>query len=302
MKPRLVMYGDKLYHRGYVPPNPDDVFVFPDDNDLERVLRLNHRLGRTQSTVFVRPAGRPLESPGWRFQANLSPEWFSEIVSPSVTRHAGTRSVRTTALRLTSRRLDMQQRLFGPNLRDLASVSDARLWRVLSDLRAASVLQCFRIWLVGSRLEPGMTGSDVDLVLSPRPGPLPSEQLVEQALWHCRDYGLYGTTPRCVIDPCFRQAGPTVALVPLRPQVRIQTVKLLSPRLADLVMQGHIREWRSVGDVALEFVRRAEETDYFAKVPRASFDGSRWPYLRPAVEIAGGREPGNRCRRTRCLT
>jgi hypothetical protein len=202
-----------------------------------------------------------------------------------MTQYGGDRSVRRMALRVTARGLGMQQRLFGPDIQGLAPVSDAGLGRVLRDLPAASELQSFRIWLVGSRLEPGRTGSDIDLVLSPRPGTLPSEHLIEHALWYCREYGLYGATPACVIDPCFRAGGPTVALVPLRPHVRIKTVKLLSPRLADLVTRGRIPVCRRVGDVGIEFVRRAEDTDYFGKLPRGDFDGSRWPYLRPAIEI-----------------
>jgi hypothetical protein len=199
--------------------------------------------------------------------------------------YGGDRSVRRMALRLTARGLGMQQRLFGPDIQGLAPVSDAELGRVLRDLAAASELQRFRIWLVGSRLEPGRAKSDIDLVLSPRPGTVPREHLIEHALWHCREYGLYGATPACVIDPCFRVAGPAVAPVPLRPDVRITTVKLLSPRLAHLVTQGRIRVCRPVGDVAIEFVRRAKDTDYFRKLPRGDFDGSRWPYLRPAIEI-----------------
>jgi hypothetical protein len=199
--------------------------------------------------------------------------------------YGGDRSVRRLALRLTARGLDMQQRLFGPDVQGLAPVSDAGLGRVLRDLRAAAELRSFRIWLVGSRLEPGRTGSDIDLVLSPRPGTSPSEHLIEQALWYCREHGLYGATPACVIDPCFRAAGPTVGLVPLRPHATIKTVKLLSPRLADLVTRGRIRECRPVGDAAIEFVRRAQDTDYYGKLPRGDFDGSRWPYLRQAVEI-----------------
>jgi hypothetical protein len=202
-----------------------------------------------------------------------------------MTQHGGDRSVHRMVLRLTARGLGMQQRLFGPDILGLAPVSDAGLGRVLHDLSAASELQSFRIWLVGSRLEPGRTGSDIDLVLSPRPGALPSEDLIEYALWYCREYGLYGAIPACVIDPCFRGGGPTVALVPLRPHVRIKTVKLLSPRLADLAMRGRMRECRRVGDVGIEFVRRAGDTDYYGKLPCGDFDGLRWPYLRPAIEI-----------------
>jgi hypothetical protein len=202
-----------------------------------------------------------------------------------MTQHGGDRSVRRMALCITARRLGMQQRLFSLGVQGLAPVSDATLGRVLRDVAAASELQSFRIWLVGSRLEPGRTGSDIDLVLSPGSGTFPSEHLIARALWYCREYGLYGASPACVIDPCFRVGGPTVALVPLRPNVKITTVKLLSPRLADLVTHGRIRECRRVGDVGIEFVRRAEETDYFGKLPRRDFKGSRWPYLRPAIEI-----------------
>jgi hypothetical protein len=202
-----------------------------------------------------------------------------------MTEYGSDRSVRRMALRITARGLGMQQRLFGPGVQGLAPVPDAALACVLRGLAAASELQSFRIWLVGSRLEPGRTGADIDVVLSPRPGTVPSDHLIERALWYCRDYGLYGATPACVIDPCFRVGGPTVALVPLRPHVRMTTVKLLSPRLADLVTRGRIRECRRVGDVGIEFVRRAEDTDYFGKLPRGDFDGSRWPYLRPAIEI-----------------
>jgi hypothetical protein len=186
---------------------------------------------------------------------------------------------------LSARGLRMQQRLFGPGLRGLAPVPDARLWHILRDLSAAPELSFFRVWLVGSRLASGRTGSDVDLVLSPRPGTLPSEHLVERALWHCREYGLYGVEPACVVDPCFRLAGPTVTLVPLLPDARIKTVKLFSPRLADLVRRGRIRECRRVGDVSIEFVRRAGDTDYYRKLPRKDFDGSRRPYLRPAIQV-----------------
>ena len=120
-----------------------------------------------------------------------------------VSQYGGDRSVGRIALRLTARGLGMQRRLFGPDIEGLPPVSDAGLGHVLRDLSAASELQSFRIWLVGSRLEPGRTGSDIDLVLSPRPGTLPSEHLIEHALWYCREYGLYGSAPSCVIDPCF---------------------------------------------------------------------------------------------------
>jgi hypothetical protein len=204
--------------------------------------------------------------------------------------YGGDHGIRQAVMRLTAPALSMQQHLFGPGIRGLAPVSDVAADRVLRELSAASELRDFRIWLVGSRLEPGRAESDIDLVLSPRPGAWPGEPLIERALRHCREYGLYRAAPACVIDPCFRAGGPTVALVPLPPQLRIRTVKLLSPRMADLVTRGRLPECRRVGDVSLEFVRRAGDTDYYRKLPRADFGAASRPYLRPAIEItAAGR-------------
>jgi hypothetical protein len=136
------------------------------------------------------------------------------------------------------------------------------------------------------------TISDVDLVLCPAPGTRPNDHAIELALLHCRQYGLYGSDAACVIDPCYRQAGPTVARTPLFPHTRIRTIKLFSPRLENLINRGRIREFRCVGEVGIEFVRRANETGYYAKLPRENFDGQVLPYLRPAIEItASENEP-----------
>lgn len=189
-------------------------------------------------------------------------------------------------LPLTKRQLAMQHRLFGPHVRDVARVADASVGRVLRELAGAPELRSLRIWLVGSRLTRGRTSSDTDIVLSPCVGTTPSDHLVERALWHCREYGLYGAVPACVIDPCYRVSGPTVAVTPLRPHTRITTVKLLSPRLVALVASGRIREYRQFGSFAIEYLRPAHETSYFRKLPRGNLDGSVFPYLRPAVEIA----------------
>jgi hypothetical protein len=186
---------------------------------------------------------------------------------------------------LSARQRAMHKRLYDFHVKLVSPVSDAGMACVLRDLRAAPELQSFRIWLVGSRLQPGRDGSDIDVVLSPRPGTWPRDHVIETALWFCREYGLYGATPACVIDPCFRVDGPTVDRIPLRPEAAITTVKLMSPKLADLLARGRIRECRRLGDLAIEFVRRAEHADYYRKLPRADFDGSRWPYLRPAIEI-----------------
>jgi len=200
-------------------------------------------------------------------------------------RGVGYSDPRRTPVCLSVRDREMQRRLFGPHVNLVAPVSDARMGSVLRDLRAAPELHAFQLWLVGSRVQPGRDASDIDLVLSPRSGTVPSEHGVERALWCCREYGLYRGSPACVIDPCFRLVGPTLAQVPLRPDAVIKTVKLLSPKLVHLVLRGRIRHFRRVGHLAIEFVRRAAETEYYGKLPRADFDGSRSPYLRPAIEV-----------------
>jgi hypothetical protein len=188
-------------------------------------------------------------------------------------------------LRLTASQRDTHRRLFGPDIRRAVPASDASVHRILSRLRASPALRSFRMWLVGSRIQPGHPGSDVDLVLSPVTGFTPDEQFVADALRYCREYGLRGTKEACVIDPCFRRNGPTRHRVPLPPDAMITTVKLLSPNLVTLVRRGRIRAWRPCGDVGLQFVRRAADTGYYAKLPLGVFTGASCRYLRPAIEI-----------------
>ena len=45
-----------------------------------------------------------------------------------------------------------------------------------------------------------------------------------------------------------------------------------------------------MGEISIEFLRRAEDTGYYGKLPREDFDGSRWPYLRPAIEVTSAVE------------
>ncbi len=122
-------------------------------------------------------------------------------------------------------------------------------------------------------------------MLSPGTGFTADDQFVADALRYWREYGLYGTEDACVVDPCFRRNGPTQRRVPLPPDAMITTVKLLSPNLVTLVRQGRIRAWRPCGDVGLQFVRRAADTGYYAKLPLGVFAGASCRYLRPAVEI-----------------
>jgi hypothetical protein len=186
---------------------------------------------------------------------------------------------------LTHVEIHMHRRLFGFDEKQLAPVSDADMWRILRELRAASLLKPFRLWLVGSRVDPGKD-SDVDLVLSPRPSFFLSDAIIERALWHCRNFGLYVANPRCVLDPCFRRGGPTLAVVPLQPHAVQQTCKLSSPKLANLVLNGSISRYRRFGRFSIEYLRIAEHTGYYGKLPSRVFDGSLSPYLRPAVEIS----------------
>lgn len=166
-------------------------------------------------------------------------------------------------------------------------VSDTEMMELLGVLRESAALRGFRLWLVGSRVEPGRCTSDVDLVLSGIPGTVPRYPRVEEALRHCREFGLYGTDVSCVIDPCFRVSGPTLTVTPLAPDAAVSTVKLLSPRLAALAARGSFLRWRRVGNFSIEFLRRAADTDFYDKLPQKDWGGLRWRYLRPPVELTG---------------
>ena len=188
--------------------------------------------------------------------------------------------------RATPSLLRMQRQLFGPRARRIGSVSDAAMWRLLDALRAAPELEPFRIWLVGSRVQPGRPGSDIDLVLSPREGFPAKDGDVERALWHCRNRGLYASNPVCVVDPCFRAAGPRTTAAGLPPRAILHGVKLLSPRLLREALAGGLEGCRPVGRFSLEYSRRAGETNYYDKLPVGPFGDSQSPYLRPAIEVA----------------
>jgi hypothetical protein len=188
------------------------------------------------------------------------------------------------ALHLTSLELSTHRRLFDFDKKRIAPVSDADVWRILRELRAAALLEPFRLWLVGSRLDPGNESSDVDLVLSPREGLSLTDVAIERALWYCRNFGLYVANPPCLLDPCFRAGGPALATAPLRPHTVLHTIKLFSPKLAKLIRDRRIRQFRRFGSFSIEYLRRSEDTDYYGKLPRRAFGGSLAPYLRPAVE------------------
>jgi hypothetical protein len=181
----------------------------------------------------------------------------------------------------------MQQLLFGHGSGNHA-VTDEEMWRALRELRAAYEMRSFRMWLVGSRIDPGKQASDIDVVLSPKSGYSVDSAKIELALLHCRHHGLYGRTSSCVIDACFRTDGPTLSITPLQPETRVRTIKLLSPKLLRLMATGRLREYRIMGRFSVEFVRRASDTSYYRKLPLALFGGRLLPYLRPANEINGG--------------
>jgi hypothetical protein len=179
----------------------------------------------------------------------------------------------------------MQIRLYGPETRRITPVSDAVVWGHLRQIRADVRLDRFRIWLVGSRLEPSRDDSDVDLVLAPRVGYQVSDQAIDEALYYCRDHALWGGDQACIVDPWFRVAGPTLDLKALAPDTVMPGTKLFSPKLMHDVLAGRIVNYRRLGLFSIDYVRRARDTDYYRKLPRRSFDGLLSPYLRPAIEI-----------------
>jgi hypothetical protein len=189
----------------------------------------------------------------------------------------------------------MQRQLFSVTAQEIAPVTDAGVWRMLSALRNAPELDSFRLFLVGSRLDPGNETSDIDLVLAPRKGSIFTDVRIERALWHCRHYGLYGATPACLIDPCFRRKGPTMAVVPLRPTEILQTARLFSPKLVKLVAEGRIRRCRRFGRYSIEYWRPAVETGFYHKLLQQRFDGVLCPYLRPGIEVTQELLPAEHC-------
>jgi hypothetical protein len=178
----------------------------------------------------------------------------------------------------------MQEALYGPCSR--APVPDSEVRRMLRALRGASALAGFRLWLVGSRLEPDRVDSDVDLVLSPCPGSRPDDLEIEQALWCCRLYGIDTTDPLCIVDPCFRRAGPTLEVVELPAGAIVRTTKLLSPRRWRDVAEGCILDYRLAGRFSIEYSRLAGDTNYYEKLPVAIRDGVLVRYQRPAIEVS----------------
>jgi len=179
----------------------------------------------------------------------------------------------------------MQVRLYGPDTRRSHPISDEALWSCLRELRAAAPLDSFRIWLVGSRLDPCRNDSDADLVLAPKADSSLSDSTIEDALWYCREYPLYRADPTCIVDPCYRASGPHLDLAALLPDEVRATVKLFSPQLLHEVLAGRIREYRCFSRFSIEYVRRAGETNYYRKLPRGNFGGRLLPYLRPALEV-----------------
>jgi hypothetical protein len=115
--------------------------------------------------------------------------------------------------------------------------------------------------------------------------------MIERALWHCRNFGLHESKPACLIDPCFRSEGPALTLVPLHPQAVLQTCKLFSPKLAKLALKGQLLQYRRFGRFSNEYLRRAEDTDYYGKLPSRIFDRSPSTYLRPAAEVPFAADP-----------
>ena len=186
---------------------------------------------------------------------------------------------------LTPIEAGMHKRLFGAATKKVAPISDSEMWDFLRKLRTASEVEPFCIWLIGSRIQPGRNQSDIDLVLSPRAGLWPADELIERGLWYCRNYGLYVSRPACLVDPCFRAGGPAQHIEALVPGRVLKTTKLFSPKLMRAVSAGRIRDYRRLGYFSIEYCRKAEDTDYYIKLPTQSFDGSQLPYLRPAVEV-----------------
>ena len=185
---------------------------------------------------------------------------------------------------ITADVLAMQMRLYGLRTERRAPVTDADLWALLRELRASRPLDPFRLWLVGSRVEPGREKSDADVVLAPAGNERPPDETMEQALWSCRVAGLSGSTV-CAIDPCVRLNGPALVVTRLHADMMLKSIKLFSPTIMLQVLQGRLRNYQRLGRFCIEFDRRAGDTDYYSKLPLRTIDGVPSPYLRPGIEV-----------------
>jgi hypothetical protein len=88
-----------------------------------------------------------------------------------------------------------------------------------------------------------------------------------------------------LIDPWFREAGPTTALQPLSAATVMAATKLLSPTLMHDVLCGRIVTYQPAGQFSITYSRHAGDTGYYRKLPRRNFGDSICPYLRPPTEI-----------------
>jgi hypothetical protein len=181
-------------------------------------------------------------------------------------------------------RFAMHRYLFATDRHDLPPLPDEAMWRILHELRRAPPLDAFELYLVGSRVESARETADVDLILGPRAGTPFSDLRIERALWLCRAYGLYQSTPACLIDPAFRQEGPGDKVEALAPERILHTTRLFSPKLASLVASGRIVRYRRCGRFSIEYWRAAGETSFYSKLPPLSLDPHH-RYLRPAIHI-----------------
>ena len=164
------------------------------------------------------------------------------------------------------------------------AVSDAAVMGMLRGFRESAELEAFRVWLVGSRLEPNRALSDVDMVLSPRTERPPEDSIIEHALWFCRSHGLQSPNP-CLVDACYRRSGPTVGTVALEPDAIVTSFKLLSPGLMRAILDGEIQDYRLAGRFSIEYRRLARDIIYFERLPWRLQRGYLRRYLRPALEI-----------------
>jgi hypothetical protein len=168
--------------------------------------------------------------------------------------------------------------------------SDSQVMEVLSLIKNHPQLQYFRLWLVGSRLEPNRFFSDVDILLTPtsnyeKTNMSVTKHDIEQALWLCRSVGYEASKNHCVIDPTFEWRLPLVNRIELLPNTVAHKIKLLCPYLYQQVKLSKITEFISVGKFCIEYERSVSQTNYYLKLPSAFFKGKEEKYYRVAREI-----------------
>jgi hypothetical protein len=156
----------------------------------------------------------------------------------------------------------MQKKLFtregrSPRPKDLAQLKDR--------LKGYRVLKPFKIFLIGSLLNPSRKPKDIDLLLVRRDFSRLTLRNVENALMLIRQDGI---NARIRIDACFRNTHADTLAGRLHPMQKMRTWKLEDPMLTYSLRIGILDRYRRVGRYLIVTQKQAYASSYYNKLPQ----------------------------------